>query len=107
MLAAYSAFDVATLSSSFGEGFPNVIGEAMACRRACVVTPSGDSAHVVGDTGIVVEPRNPEALASGWRRMLDSQARRGRGWDKVRGHGLSASSGDICWSDVPNRRLPL
>lgn len=70
MPAAYSAFDVATLSSSFGEGFPNVIGEAMACRRACVVTPSGDSAHVVGDTGIVVEPRNPEALASGWRRML-------------------------------------
>jgi glycosyltransferase involved in cell wall biosynthesis len=31
MKAVYNAFDIATLASAFGEGFPNVVGEAMAC----------------------------------------------------------------------------
>ena len=64
-----AALDIAT-SASTTEAFPNVVGEAMACGVPCVVTGVGDSAIVVGDTGAVVPPKDPERLAGGWDRLL-------------------------------------
>jgi len=69
MPSVYNAIDIVT-SSSISEGFPNVIGEAMACGVHCVVTDVGDSAIIVGETGVIVNPEDPQALADGWTSML-------------------------------------
>jgi glycosyltransferase involved in cell wall biosynthesis len=78
-----AGLDIASSSSAFGEGFSNTIGEAMACGIPCVVTKVGDSPFVVGNTGIVVPPVNPEKLAEGWRRILhmDREERKRLGRD--------------------------
>lgn len=74
----YNALDVLVLSSS-SEGFPNVVGEAMACAVPCVVTDVGDAAYLVGDTGLVVPPRDPPALARGILRLLAGKEARSQG----------------------------
>jgi glycosyltransferase involved in cell wall biosynthesis len=71
MGAVHNALDIAISASAFGEGFGNTIGEAMACGVICVVTNVGDSAWIVGDTGVVVPPHNSEALAVGIKRLIE------------------------------------
>ena len=61
--AIMSALDVYCSTSAYGEGFPNVIGEAMACGIPCVVTDVGDSSFVVGDTGRVIPPGDYKLIA--------------------------------------------
>lgn len=65
-----AALDIASSSSSYGEAFPNVIGEAMACVVPCVVTNVGDSADIVGNTGRVVSPGDMTGLAAAWAHLL-------------------------------------
>lgn len=85
MAAVYSSLDVLCSSSSSGEGFPNVIAEAMLAAVPVVSTDVGESATIVGDTGRVVPPARPDvlgralddvvALSVAERRALASRAR--------------------------------
>jgi glycosyltransferase involved in cell wall biosynthesis len=75
-----AALDIAACTS-VGEGFPNVVGEAMAAGVPCVTTDVGDARQLVGDEALVVPRRDPEALAATWLQLLemDPSALRGRG----------------------------
>ena len=64
-----AALDVLA-SSSYGEAFPNVLGEAMACGVPCAVTDVGDSAYIVSDTGRVVAPGDMPGLAAALEALL-------------------------------------
>jgi glycosyltransferase involved in cell wall biosynthesis len=72
---AYAAGSVVMLSS-ISEGFPFTLIEAMSCARATVSTDVGGVREGVGDTGLVVPPRDPEAMAAAALELLRDPARR-------------------------------
>lgn len=69
MPTAYRGLDLACLTSQ-SEGFPNVIGEAMACGLPMVSTDAGDAAYILGDPSRVVPPGDANALAQTLSRLL-------------------------------------
>ena len=75
-----AALDLA-VNCSFGEGFPNALGEAMACGVPSIVTDVGDSAWVVGDGGWVVPANDQKALEDALAAAITSthEARTARG----------------------------
>ncbi|OIJ62570.1 GT4 family glycosyltransferase PelF [Streptomyces mangrovisoli] len=72
---AYAAGNVVMLSS-ISEGFPFTLIEAMSCGRATVSTDVGGVREAVGDSGLVVPPRDPAAMAAAALELLADPARR-------------------------------
>jgi glycosyltransferase involved in cell wall biosynthesis len=108
--AINAALDVACLSS-MGEGLPNSVGEAMACGVPCAVTDVGDSAELVGSTGRVVPPSDPEALAGAVLELLSAdRARLGiLARERIRdrfGVQTMISSHQALWEDLASGRSP-
>ena len=72
---AYAAGHLVMLSS-ISEGFPFSIIEAMSCGRTTVSTDVGGVREAVGDTGLVVPPREPEKMAAAALTLLKDDERR-------------------------------
>lgn len=66
------ALDIACNVSIHGEGFPNTVGEAMASAVPCVVTDVGDSASIVGDTGVVARDFSAESISEAVINLIDA-----------------------------------
>ena len=76
----YPAFDINTLSSAFGEGFPNVIAEWMSCGTPSIATDTGDSKEIIGDIELISKPRDPHELANCWLYIIIKERRTNYNW---------------------------
>jgi glycosyltransferase involved in cell wall biosynthesis len=86
--------DALVLSSREGEAMPMVLIEALALGKAVVATDVGGVRETVGDYGLLVPPRDSEALSEALDRVLWREARR---WNSV-----AASA-----PDYVRKRFPL
>ncbi len=68
--AVTAALDVATLTS-LSEGFPNVVGEAMACGVPVAATAAGEAPELLDRIGAVVPCGDPERMAASWQLLLE------------------------------------
>lgn len=75
VVAIHSALDLAVSSSAWGEGFSNVLGEAMSAGVPCIATDVGDAEYILGSTGMVVPPENKEKMAGAIEQMLSDKSK--------------------------------
>ena len=71
ILQIMNGLDIYVQSSSYGEGFPNVVAESMACGTPCIVTDVGDASFIVGKTGWVVPPNSTNKLAKAIKEVIN------------------------------------
>ena len=70
-----AALDIA-VCASLGEGFPNTIAEAMACAVPVIATRVGDAPQLIGESGLLVLPADPQALARAMTELIEKGSER-------------------------------
>ena len=77
------AMDLHVLSSA-SEAFPNVVCETMLSGTPNAVTDVGDTRLILGDTGWLVPPRDPQGLADAIREAWLERSSRPGEWERRR-----------------------
>lgn len=72
VLAIYPLFTIFCLHS-LSEGFPNVLGEAMASSVPSISTNVGDAKFLLGDESFIVPPRDSNALSEKIEKLLNME----------------------------------
>ena len=72
--AIMASLDILVSSSTNGEAFPNVIGEAMSCGVPCVVTNVGDSVEIIGNSGVVADAFDSQDIAENIIKLINLPA---------------------------------
>ena len=67
----YSACDIIISSSAFGEGFSNALAEGMSSSLIPIATDLGDAKHIIGNTGIIINPKNVPELYNAIKELLE------------------------------------
>ncbi|MDC3287133.1 glycosyltransferase [Alphaproteobacteria bacterium] len=75
MNSIYCGSDALLSLSNFGEGFPNVIGEAMACGLPVLANDVGDSWHVIGKFGCLLDASSIAQLAQQINSFIQNKPR--------------------------------
>lgn len=101
VMRQFGRHDLLMFCSTY-EGFGMVVVEAMSQGLPVVATPAGCTTALIrdGETGLVVPPRDAEALADAARRMLSDGALRRR----VAGNA-SRLVGELTWRNTALRTL--
>jgi glycosyltransferase involved in cell wall biosynthesis len=101
VLHQYRRHDLLVMSSTY-EGYGLVVPEAMSQRLPVVATPAGAAAALVrdGESGLIVAPRDPDAIARAVRRLMADASERAR----LAEAALSAVAG-LSWAATARRTL--
>ena len=64
------AFDLSIVSSKWGEGFSNFLGESLSCGIVCISTDIGDSRKILNYGSLIVKPNDKLSLSNAIIRYL-------------------------------------
>jgi len=62
--AVIPGFDLSVISSKWGEGFSNFLGESLSCGVPCISTDIGDSKYIIENDDLIVKPNDKKDLSN-------------------------------------------
>ena len=83
----YNSADINILCAKKGEGFPNVLCEAMACGTLCISSESGDALQIVGDLGFIIQENSVSQLVDAMRQSIH-EMRNQEDWNRKKDNSI-------------------